>query len=125
MTGYDIDGIDPGASGGGGSDAWTLADVAELLANTADVALTETAIADDTAYAGPNLYGWSVQNTTAGLSTVYVRFGNSGAATPFIAINLAENETVTQIFEHPISNATGFFVTVEAGSVAGILYTTS
>lgn len=117
--GYDIDGIDPG------SDGLTASDVTQLLANTAPAALTETALADDAAYAGPNLYGWSLRNTTAGLTTVYIRFGNSGAATPFIAINLAENETVSQIFEHPISNATGFFVTVEAGSATGILYTTS
>jgi len=115
--------------GGGGVDAWDQAEIDELLANTAaaaaPVVLTETALVDDTAYAGPNLYGWSIQNTFAGLSTVYIRLGNSGAATPYIAIDLAENETVTQIFEHPISNATGFFLTVEAGSVTGLLYTTS
>lgn len=109
MAGYDIDGIEPGAgAGGGGSDAPDL---------------TESALTDATAYPATDLYGWSIQNTTAGLSTVYIRLGNSAAATPFIAINLAENETVTQIFEHPISNATGFFVTVEAGAVDGILYT--
>lgn len=126
MSGYDIDTIEPGASGGGGGDsAWTSADVTELLANTAaaTVALTETPVADDTAYADTDLYGWSMQNTTAGLSTVYIRFGNDGADEPYIAINLAEDETVTQIFPNPISSSVGYFITVEAGSVDGILYT--
>ena len=111
MSGYDIDTIEPGAGEGGGGGG---------IPSTGEAVL----VADITAYPVGRLYGWSLQNTFAGLSTVYIRFGSDGAATPFIAINLAENETVTQIFEGGIpGGAAGFFVTVEAGTIDGVLYT--
>lgn len=80
------------------------------------------AVSDDLAVEQTSLVGWSLQNTNAGLSTVYIRFGDEATSTPYIAVNLAENETVTQIFDTAIPSADGFFVTVEAGSVDGVLY---
>ena len=109
MSGYDINGILPGAGEGGGG--------------TVTASFDEDIVVDDAGYLIANLHGWSLQNTNAGLSTLYIRFGNDAADTPFIAINLAENETITQIFD-PISiEAAGIFVTIEAGSIDGILYT--
>ena len=113
MSGYDIDDLGPGA-GGSAADAWAAAQLAGY---------DEDIVVDDAGYLIKNLHGWSLQNTAAGLSTVYIRFGNSAAATPFIAINLAENETITQIFDPITIEAAGIFVTVEVGTVDGILYT--
>lgn len=78
MSGYDIDGIGPGfgdGGGGGGSGQYT-----EVVAAAG-------------AQAVDRIHGWSLQNTFAGLTTVYIRFGSAVDATPYIAINLAENET--------------------------------
>ena len=73
---------------------------------------------------GDVLYGWSLQNTSAGLSTVYLRFGDNDTATPYITINLAENETVTQIFPSGIPDTgSGFYFTVQTGTVDGLIYT--
>lgn len=106
MQGYDIDGIGPGdGEGGGGSGSY----------------VEKTAAAG--AQAVEAIYGWSLQNTFAGLSTVYIRLGSAVDATPYIAINLAENETVTQIFPAGIRLDDGYHLTVEAGTVDGIIYT--
>lgn len=107
MQGYDIDGIEPGAGSGGG-----IPPGGEVVP-----------AAPDTPYAVDRIIGWSLQNTFAGLSTVYLRFGADAAATPYIAINLAENETVTQIFEGGIPSPDGFFLTVELGTIDGLIYT--
>lgn len=112
MAGYDIDGIEPGTGGGGGGGGSIPYD-----------GYAVAAVADDTLYPVEHVFGWSLQNTSAGLSTLYIRFGGDGTATPYIAVNLAENETVTQIFPGGITSPDGFFITVESGSVDGILYT--
>ena len=121
MTGYNINGIEPG------TDGWTGSQITDLLENTTPIVpavATRRVLTHNTAYDFPTLYGWSLRNTFAGLSTVFIRFGEDAAATPFIAVNLAENETVTQIFEDGIpGGAPGFFVTVQVGSVTGLLYT--
>lgn len=110
MAGYDIDGIEPGDGGEGGGGIPPSGEA--------------TPVADDTAYLASKLYGWSLQNTFAGLSTLYIRFGADATATPYIAVNLAENETVTQVFEGGIpAGPDGFFVTIETGTVNGLLYT--
>lgn len=106
MTGYDINGIGPGfGDGAGGSGAYTEV----------------TAVAG--AQAVDSIHGWSLQNTNAGLSTIYIRLGSAVDATPYIAINLAENETTTQIFPSGIVLDDGYHLTVEAGTVDGIIYT--
>lgn len=104
--GYDITGIGPGFGDGGGAGG----------------AYTEVAAAAG-AQAVAAVHGWSLQNTFAGLSTVYIRLGSAVDATPYIAINLAENETVTQIFEGGINLDDGYHLTVEVGTVDGIIYT--
>lgn len=104
--GYDIDGIEPGHGAGGGGYDYD------------EVVLGPGALAVNA------LYGWSLENNNVGLSTVYIRFGDQATDAPWIAINLAENETVTQIFPDGIpAPANGFYVTVEAGDISGILYT--
>ena len=104
--GYDITGIGPGFGdgSGGGSGSYT-----EIVAAAG-------------AQAVGSIHGWSLQNTFAGLSTVYIRFGSAVDATPYIAINLAENETVTQVFEGGITLDDGYHLTVELGTVDGIIY---
>ena len=106
MTGYNIDSIQPGAGEGGGFPGTFENDAASPGVLTGDV-----------------VYGWSLQNISAGLSTVYIRFGTEAIGTPYIAINLAENETVTQVFPAGIPSENGFHLTVEAGSVDGLIYT--
>lgn len=108
MQGYDLDGIGPGDdAGGGGSGQYT-----------------ETVVAAGAQDVG-SIHGWSLQNTNSGLSTIYIRFGQGATDTPYIAINLAENETVTQIFPAGIHLDNGYHLTVEAGTVDGIIYTRS
>jgi hypothetical protein len=109
MAGYDIDGIEPGAGAGGGGG---IPPGGEAIP-----------AADDTLYPTDRLFGWSLQNAFAGLTTLYLRFGSDATATPYIAVNLAENETVTQVFPDGIPSSDGFFLTVEAGAVDGLIYT--
>ncbi len=133
-----------GGGGGGGDGAWTTGQIEVLLANTsegwtdedveAQLLFSQTlvsgrmgvasviAVSDDTAYEGA-LHGWSIENTAEDVSTVYVRFGVDGSADPFIPINLAIGETVTWAFPTPLPSQ-DLFVTVEAGSVVGVLYIT-
>ena len=106
MTGYDIDGIGPGDGEGGGGGGQYVETV--VAAGAQDVG---------------SIHGWSLQNTFAGISTIYIRFGSAVDATPYIAINLAENETTTQIFPGGIVLDNGYHLTVEVGAVDGIIYT--